>query len=634
MMKSENTTIEIAGVDNIPVTESLKINGPPGTGKTTQGIARVLKLIDEHDIDVSDIAWATYRRSLADDVLEEFVKKGIITREELDEPWYGRTQFVSTTHADARRLADSDAPVRDWDTVCWRDKQGFCLDQYSLPYQSQDNTSDYGSLLFDVYYWLVNNCLPMSAAHECPMYTELDASWKSHPSLTQFAEDWEAYKTDNQLVDFHEYLTHALENELYPPTKVVVIDEYHDAYPLLHEVGKMWIEAADIAIVLGDPQQVVNTHEGASPKFFEELDIPEVQLATTWRVPPVLWHAATDVLDGWHDPHEPAFNNPREGNLYEIHPPQIDYNNDTDTWQSPSGKYGTPDDLVERFAGQSMLILARTQRMVEGITQPWLDTGILFRSQVGNGWRKNDRRRHLYNALQRIRGVHLEMVKWNVYDTCWGHHAENQGRDTEADAPVYLHSSEAAALLRHTPAKYLQQPRDATDKYARHISDSPKLVQIGDLGAIVTDEFWELMTHGPASAKLLVDREGKAHIESEYIRIALVRNTSPTFELDETGENLYEDGLDSVPVAKTIHASKGSEADVTIVYDGITRAIQQAVRCDPRHEANEDRVWYVGLSRAKESVVIARNVWWWADDYLPFTLSNRTTNTALPEKQV
>ncbi|ESP88918.1 UvrD-helicase domain-containing protein [Candidatus Halobonum tyrrellensis] len=618
--------IDIVGVEKVPIDKSLKINGPPGTGKTTQGIARVVDLIETHGYTVQDIAWATYRRSLAEDVLDRLVDAEVLTDDDMEKPWLGRTEYFSTVHAIARRIAERNE-IRQWNAPRWHDKQDFMLSQYSLPFESNSNNSpDYGALLFGVYQWLVNNNLPMDAAHQCPRFDELQSEWSSHSSLNQFEGEWEDYKQENNIVDFHEYLTHVRDGGIAPPVDVVVIDEYHDAYPLLDDVCRMWIDAAEVAIVLGDPQQVVNVHEGATPKLFEDLAHPEVQLDKTWRVPPVLWGAAADVLAGYHEPHEPELNEDVVGDLYEVRPPQIDYNNDTDEWMTPSREYGTPDDLVERF-DDSMLFLARTRRMVKGITQAFLDEGLLFRSQVGNGWRSNDRRRHVYNALQRLRGVDVEMGGWHEYEVVWSDDAGS----ADEEPPQEMHSYEMGHLLQQTPAKFLRLSRGEIDAVAANLLDSAKCVSITRLGTLVTDEFWTEMTGGAGSVHHLVHRQGDRALEHQVIEAALNYNEGPTIEV--APDTLHDDGLDDAPDARTIHASKGSEATVAVVYDGITSTISQGIRRDPTVAANEDRVWYVGLTRAMQSVVVCRDVWWWADEYLPWTISDRTTNASLPSKK-
>ena len=56
----------------------------------------------------------------------------------------------------------------------------------------------------------------------------------------------------------------------------------------------------------------------------------------------------------------------------------------------------------------------------------------------------------------------------------------------------------------------------------------------------------------------------------------------------------------------TIHGSKGLEADYVFLFDGITRRIQQSIMFKEEFE-NEQRVWYVGVTRARKKLTIIRS---------------------------
>lgn len=624
--------ISIAGGDAVPATESVKINGPPGTGKTTQGLRRVYELLDADEYDLWDVCWATYRRSLAKDVLGRLAEWGIIDRADLEDPLCGSTRHIATAHAVAYRISGSER-FAQYDTVSWRHKQDFMLSEYNLP-MSTDNqrTPDYGDLLFGVYYWLKSNERTMDGAHEAPGWGELQSNWSSAPGLQEFADDWEAYKDNNNLVDYFEYLEYVRDEGICPPTPVVVIDEYHDVYPLMHSVCKMWAEAADVAIVLGDPQQVVNAHEGASPEFFVGLDLPEVRLKKTWRVPETLWNAATDVLAGWHTPNSPEFDQSVEGVIDEVRGTKMDFNRDTGEWETPTSQYGTPDSLVADHADESMMFLARTRRQVEGINDTWDTAGVIYRSQVGGDWRDDDRRRHLFNALQRLRGVKAEYTDWQEHGVVWGETATDLDLDTSESPPQRMTASELAHILDYTAAKFIDGPRSVADDLANTMARiNDRHYSIAELVPVVTDEFWEEMTRGAASATHLVQREGTSALDTDELYRALVRNDSPTFaienqhpdlEADGDANHIDGDGLDDAPVSMTIHASKGSEADVAVIYDGITKRIREGIRSDPAVAANEARTWYVALTRASRKNIIVRDAFWWVESYLPPALHN------------
>jgi DNA helicase-2/ATP-dependent DNA helicase PcrA len=66
----------------------------------------------------------------------------------------------------------------------------------------------------------------------------------------------------------------------------------------------------------------------------------------------------------------------------------------------------------------------------------------------------------------------------------------------------------------------------------------------------------------------------------------------------------------------TIHASKGGEAEWVFLYDGVTKTIKDENLMDPDARANEDRVWYVATTRAKEGLVVLRDGFDWTYDYI------------------
>jgi len=155
----------------------------------------------------------------------------------------------------------------------------------------------------DLYQYAKNNLLGVGTYENVPEEAQrsvgadlvaqrkLDAfyeEWGSSADFHAVAEAWEDFKRHHNCYDFWEQLDAALGGRL-PPMKHVVIDEYHDATPLMAAVTGRWVRDAETAIVAGDPDQVVNGYAGADPGFFEELgarsgeDIPIVKLSRSWR---------------------------------------------------------------------------------------------------------------------------------------------------------------------------------------------------------------------------------------------------------------------------------------------------------------------------------------------------------------
>jgi len=74
-----------------------------------------------------------------------------------------------------------------------------------------------------------------------------------------------------------------------------------------------------------------------------------------------------------------------------------------------------------------------------------------------------------------------------------------------------------------------------------------------------------------------------------------------------------------VPDVLTIHASKGREADVVALYDGIPPAVQDSIRSDQRKRRAESRVWYVACTRAADELLVFRDEYDYCDSFLPPT---------------
>jgi len=194
--------IDITGTDEHPVTSSVKLNGPPGTGKTTESAARVAKLIDEHDYKISDVLWATYRKSLALETLERLADWDIIADEELNDPTEGDTRFIATIHGIANRLIGGIG-----DIPTWYDKKTFA-NKRNLKYKkSKPWEEPPGQLLFDVFTYAANNKLDLNNLSDREQVPGIDDfSEANRDKVGRWWNQWQDHKDDNSLYEFWEQL--------------------------------------------------------------------------------------------------------------------------------------------------------------------------------------------------------------------------------------------------------------------------------------------------------------------------------------------------------------------------------------------------------------------------------------------
>lgn len=68
---------------------------------------------------------------------------------------------------------------------------------------------------------------------------------------------------------------------------------------------------------------------------------------------------------------------------------------------------------------------------------------------------------------------------------------------------------------------------------------------------------------------------------------------------------LLSQRLKTTIVVDTIHSAKGREAETVILVDGITEKIYRELY-EPERLREEERVWYVGVTRAKKRLIICR----------------------------
>jgi DNA helicase-2/ATP-dependent DNA helicase PcrA len=605
--------IEVTGIDAYPATESVRLHGPPGTGKTTQSAARVALLLRDHDFSIEQVAWATYRRSLANDTLERLVEWNVLDPDELEQPTRGSTRFISTIHAIANRAVGGlPDPVESWH------KTKFCKEM-GLRYRTKHPwQKSAGKELFRFFGWMKGNCFDPGDPDDLRSYPHLaDLTEQYGGSVHEAWRAWETFKQSQEVIDFWEMLEAAIETKAVPTTDVLVIDEYHDATPLMARVCELWMDAAEIVIVAGDPHQVVNQYDGASPYFFERLDYPKVLLDKSYRVGRDHWVPASRILSKAHDSPdvEPSG---RPAPILEYNSPPFALSEDNaHGWNTPApGSPGSPSSIVEQAtegeAEKDILFLARTRMQADGVGAALERAGIVYHSQRNlNGWNTSNAssRLALFNGLQKIRGYTRNDFTDQIS------RGFDQFQDDRPDpSTVYLSTAEASNLLRTVSADHLQQSRKETNDIRSKITAAEQPLSFEEFDQYVTPEFWAVYTHGPASENRL-NKASRSDRARAALRVALQNYDGPV------------DPESSRVGVMTVHASKGQEAADVVIYDGITKRVNIGMMSDEESRKNEWRTWYVALTRASERLHIMRGGFEWTTSILPANIREMVPDT-------
>lgn len=608
--------------------DDVKLNGPPGAGKTTQIAGRVAYLIEVEGVTPSEITIVTFRRSLADEVAARLESWGVIDRE------FDDLTYWSTIHAVANRachvlISAGNNLGREDDlgpAVTGREKAKFCSDELnSVNFWPESKTeTTRGQLLFKVWEWCADNCLTPSEAEnirEAPAWTDLRDEWPglTAESAAQKYDEWQDYKRSNDWVDFYELLQTAVHSDRTPPTEVVVVDEMHDAFPLFAKVARRWADEANTAIIAGDPKQVVNEYTGASPQFFNEFfgAAPEVLLDTSYRLPETIWQAAKRMLEQELEA-PPISRRPERGSIVE---------HESATFSRPGGTVtpapsepGSPAWLIDEYGiedveEKSILMLARTRPQVKQLSDALDYAGVIHEMQdMSNNHPEEDgrggwvgERLEFFNAMMKLQDVPRH------YGSGGGEQQSLTGFDgDEVEAgDIELSTDEAAAALKHSTARDLQISADKRDDMAerwQHSDPEEDSVTVRELGErYVSDEWFQKYTGGAASVRKHVIQNGFSKDDMKAVQKAMSRYDSP----------VSRDQVKDIRVL-TIHASKGSEATDVAVWTGVPPRVISEMRHNKSKRENEARTWYVAFSRASERLHLMRGGFHWIEgDYVP-----------------
>lgn len=571
----------IVGADEHPPDSSVKLHGPPGTGKTTQLVRRIEELLRDA-YTLGDMTVITYRKEMSRDILSKLYERDLIEGETLRKPWASEARYVGTLHAVCNRLVDIDPP-----DGLPSEKQAFCEERYGVQFgRGKDETEPTsGELMFKARSWLIENLVDWEAWDKAPQYDQILETWPHHPSMADFHFEWEAWKDEHGISDFDDMLKTVYDDGISPGTPVVCADEYHDFTPLQAAIVENWREKADIEIVDGDPLQVVYTWQGADRKFWDRVDLPEILLPQSFRVPAGVWNYATNALEPEHD--SPPIRPKQEaGEVLELDSVELNSSG------AKNDNAHAPIDFVDRY-GESTMFLQRTRSQSRDVAADLRDHGVLFYGQDGTGaWNHAPKRLAIYNALKKLEGVEGPSGGYGL-----DKFTTNEGG--KSSSSVTVKTDEIAKLLDRVPAEYISGTKSKT---VPKITGDAKRITGDELAEYVEPEFWSTFTRGADAVSELLSYGGR-----DAVAKALRRYDEPVSERD------LQDRVNVL----TIHAAKGQEAPTVVLYDGITKRVSTSMSRSETEKQNEARLWYVGCTRAKKRLVVARGGWPWTYEYLP-----------------
>ena len=564
-----------------------RLFGGPGSGKTTALLDRVEEILAENDdVTMRDILVVSYTRAAAAEVRERLADR-------LDTNPRALRGNVCTMHAKAYDLLN----LSRGDVVSEDDKAEFC-EEYGIEYEDEyksatrrtARSTTIGNKIIATSQWLQRTRREVADWYDVPFqwnveevrlppeidpnaqqgnkYTPTWPSSDDRIDVPEVIRAWRAYKGDHGLVGFADMLERVKQRSLLPNVEYLVIDEFQDITLLQYDVYEEWKPHMRKILIAGDDDQVVYAWQGADPDLLldTQRDNDEI-LPNSYRLPSNILDVVNQEIRHIEKRQEKDLNPRKEGGIVE-------------GVQNPS-----MFDLVREVKRTvdndegSIMLLFRARYQLFQFIEKFVDEGIPFRALTDQRlW--TDRLTDYVRAVEAHEaGEELTLLQGRRLADMLQESAF--GTNDREEFYEFLEEREKAADADDIATVPLD-PDDVTD-FAPFMPDS---VSAGDMLRKVTN-----------FQRKSVD----AYFRGEYA------------------------GRDpSLVRVGTIHSAKGREADHVFVATDLTeKVVEQMAATVTGHEEradedgftkhtdpvpvltdNERRVFYVGMSRARERLVL------------------------------
>ncbi|MFB6165783.1 MAG: UvrD-helicase domain-containing protein [Haloarculaceae archaeon] len=571
--------------------EVVRLFGGPGSGKTTALLDRVEQLQAE-GADVRDILVVSYTRAAAAEIRERLAER-------IDTTPRALKGNVCTMHAKAYELLN----LSRGDVVSESDKEDFC-EEYGIDYEDENKgarrrsarSTTIGNKVIATSQWLQRTRRDVADWYDVPFQwneeevrlpPEIDANaqtgnkytptWPSDDDRIDVPEAiraWRAYKGEHNLTGFADMLERVKQRSLLPNVEYLVIDEFQDITTLQYDVYEEWKPHMKRVLIAGDDDQVVYAWQGADPDLLldEVVDEDEI-LPNSYRLPSRILNVVNKEISHIDKRQEKDLEPRKEGGSVEaVRGPSM-----LDLVRNVRATIAEDED-------GTLMILFRARYQMFQFIDEFIGEGIPFQCLTDQRmW--TDRLSQYVDAVEAL----------------------------DADEPVTLLQARRLADMLADSAFGTGERDELFDA----IDERQEAVEEDDLAEITAEpEFvreYAPFAPDPRSAADMLrkvtnfqERSVDAYFSGEY------------------------QGMDRGRVrVGTIHSAKGREADHVFVATDLTEKVVEQIAATvdqqgrdvpgvaeftkhtdpvPTLTDNERRVFYVGMSRARERLVLMEDL--------------------------
>lgn len=272
--------------------KTIKISGPPGTGKTYYLIKQIENACKKYDF--NRIGAVSYTKSAVEEIKAR-VSKNL--------GYHGKAMSnMKTVHANCFKMLglgneqvveDDGRLVAEWNEAypLWaRPVMGFTPDDIEDPDESRDYRNKERFKQINI---LRNRMIPIDR-------------WLDN-ELIDIGKAWMSWMEENEYYDFTRMQEEAWKFKLCPDISVLFVDEAQDLSSLQISLTRLWAEQCDTAIWIGDMDQAIMRFQGAVPEDFRDLEHDwENVLKQSYRVPRAVHAYAMKLIQQINDRRTPV----------------------------------------------------------------------------------------------------------------------------------------------------------------------------------------------------------------------------------------------------------------------------------------------------------------------------------------